>query len=97
MRAGEWVSGGRLILVRAPDGAAMLWLDGEGELRDAIGIVRAFALDAYPASELELEELAVFVAEWLGHAAEHDATVAVAEIHPELRPCVREMSRSATI
>lgn len=97
MESREWVSGSHRILVRAPSGAPKLWLDAEGELRDAIGLVRIYSLDTYPASELEIEELAVFVAEWIAGAAERDGAVAMRDINPGFRACVYALAPSGFI
>ncbi len=91
MGDGDWVSVKGRILVRAPDGAPRLWVGTDGELHDAIGIVQVYGLDACPPSELEIEEIAVFVAEWLTCVAEREGAVAICDVHPDLRPCVREL------
>ena len=97
MGVGEWVVGEQRVLVRASSGAPRLWLDEEGELRDEIGVVGVYGLNTYPASELEIEELAVFVAEWIACAAERDGAVAIGDINPALRDCVCELTPSAVL
>ncbi len=97
MGVGEWVLGKQRVLVRGPSGAPRLWLDEQGELRDEIGVVEVYGLDTYPASELEIEELAVFVAEWITCAAEREGAVAMRDINPELRDCVYELTPSVAL
>lgn len=83
------------VIVRSAAGEPKLWLARDGELHDALGPVRVYEGRGGRASSLPPEELAVFVAEWLSCAIEHDGPVAFHDIHPKLRALVYELTPSA--
>lgn len=81
--------------MRSTTGAPKLWIADDGELHDVLGRVRVYEGQSAPAASLPPEELAVFVAEWLACAIEHDGPVALHDIHPKLRALVYELTPSA--
>jgi len=97
MGEGEWSSGRGRTLVRATNGTARLWLDGSGDLRDALGQIRVYQAGQGPAVDLSAEELAVFVGEWLVCAVERDGPVAYSDVDPQIRELVYELTPSAIV
>jgi hypothetical protein len=78
-----WLGG--VTVVTDSNRCPQLWLDGSGELCDRLGPDQS----RHPIDDLD--ELVVFVAEWIVCAHGSGDTVAYSDIHPAIRAAVYEL------
>jgi hypothetical protein len=79
------------VLVAAND-EPRLWLDGDGQLRDSLGVVKKFEPEL---SAVTPFELASYVAEWLVWVTDKDGPTAYSDIRADLRAAVYQLAPSA--
>ena len=88
----KWRAGAN-VLVAAND-APRLWLDGDRQLRDSLGVVKQFDTTLSPVTAFEL---AIYVAEWLVWVSDKDGPTAYSDIRTDLRAHVYQLAPSTII